>query len=196
MVGHNIEDIQPIIQPGIIELTTPPTIQSVEPPSSSHTPAQPSLFDALKSDAKQEPDLSLEEQLMLSDDDESLISSCPPLPPPLSRTQAKGSTNTNEKKKTAILIDTPLLNPCQRKRTRPLKLKPYKKIKTPSTETIHTKQTSISQPTHTPQTSPESINRPHSSTSHRAEMEERKRRAFLIFNKKTIFYSFSFALCT
>ena len=96
--------------------------------------------------------------------------------------------NTNEKK-TAILIDTPLINPFQRKRTRPLKLKPYKKIKTPSSETIDTTQTSISQPTHTPQTStkstPESINKPHSSTSHRAEMEERRRRAFLIFNKKT-----------
>ena len=127
---------------------------------------------------------------MLSDDDESLISSCPPPPPPPGSPpeQAKVSTNTNEKK-TAILIDTPLHNPCQRQRTRPLKLKPYKKIKTPSSETIHTTQTSISQPTHTPQTStkstPESINKPHSSTSHRIEMEERKRRAFLIFNKKT-----------
>ena len=126
--------------------------------------------------------MSLEEQLMLSDDDESLISSCLPPPP---RMQAKDSTNTNEKR-TAILIDTPLLNPCQRKRIRPLKLKPFKKIKTSSSETIHitqssisqaihSPQTSISQPTCTPQTStkstPESIYQPHSSTWRRGRDE-------------------------
>ena len=180
-----VEDMQPTIHTGSIELITAPTIQSVAPPSSSRTSAQTTMFNALKSGAKQEPDLSLEEKLMLSDGDESLISSCPPPPPP-PRIQAKDSTNTNEKR-TAILIDIPLVNPCQRKRTRPLKLKPYKKIKTSSSEKIHTTQssisyatlspqtsisqtthspqTSISQPTHTPQTStkstPESINKPH-----------------------------------
>ena len=46
-----VEDMQPTIHPGIIELTTPPTIQSVAPPSWSHTSAQTSLFDALKSGA-------------------------------------------------------------------------------------------------------------------------------------------------